>query len=94
MTIGFEKRLAVPTDVLVQELGGESVLLNLNGGRYFGLDEVGTRMWQLLTTSPTIEAAYRALLDEYDVDANALRSDLGQLIDRLVEHGLVEVGRE
>src|SRR5262249_46846096 len=46
MTIAFEKRLVVSKDVLVQELGGESVLLNLNGGRYFGLDEVGTRMWQ------------------------------------------------
>jgi hypothetical protein len=85
-------RLSVPSDVLVQELEGESVLLNLNSGRYFGLDEVGTRMWQVLTTAGSIEAAHEMLVNEYDVEPERLRHDLELLVEKLAGHGLLEVG--
>jgi len=88
----FGMRLEIPVDVLVRELDGESVLLNLDSECYYGLDEVGTRMWQVLTTSPSIAAAYDDLLAEYDVDAETLRSDMGELIGQLVAHGLLVVG--
>jgi len=94
MTISFEMRLSVPEDVLMRELGGESVLLNLNRECYFGLDEVGTRMWTALTASESIQAAYERLLDEYEVDGERLRQDLSALIEKLMEQGLVEVHGE
>jgi hypothetical protein len=79
-------------DVLVQELEGEAVFLNLKSGRYFGLDGVGTRFWQTLTTTASVQAAHEALLAEYDVDEETLKRDLQELLDQLVAHGLVEVG--
>ena len=91
MTPTFSMRVSVPTDVLVRELDCESVLLNLESESYFGLDEVGTRMWSALKTTGSIEAAYEAVLAEYDVDPERLRHDLMELIGKLVEHGLVEV---
>ena len=63
----FKDRAAAPAYVLVRLLDQESVLLNLETEQYFGLDETGTRMWQLVTTSPNIDAAYQELLTEYDV---------------------------
>jgi hypothetical protein len=90
MVISFGMRAAVPADVLFQELQGESVLLNVRSGRYFGLDEVGTRMWAALTTAASVQAAYDALLAEYDTDGNRLERDLRALVERLVEHGLLE----
>jgi hypothetical protein len=81
----------VPADVLVQQLQGESVLLNLRTGRYFGLDQVGTRMWTVLTTAESLQAAYDALLAEYEVDGHRLDQDLRTLVEKLVEHGLLEV---
>ncbi len=54
----------MPEGVLVRELEGESVLLNLESESYFGLDGIGTRMLALLTDSDSIEAAYEKLLDE------------------------------
>ena len=92
MTVSFDQRISVPADVLVQELEGESVLLNLKSERYFGLDEVGTRMWAVLSKSESIQQAYDALLAEYDVEPDVLRRDLLHLIDKLIEHGLVEMG--
>ena len=86
--------MSVPSDVLISEVGGESVLLNLKSECYFGLDEVGTRIWKALTTSSSIQVAYETLLSEYDVDANKLRQDMENLIGKLTEQGLMEVGGE
>jgi hypothetical protein len=87
--ISFADRATIPPNVLIRFLDQESVLLNLNTEKYFGLDAVGTRMWQLVTSAPTIEAACVQLLDEYQVDSETLRSNLAELLDHLVENGLI-----
>lgn len=92
--VPFTMRVTVPAHVMVREIQGESVLLNLNSERYFGLDEVGTRMWATLTTSASVQAAYEVLLGEYDVEAEQLRQNLQELIVKLVENGLLEVRSE
>lgn len=91
MTVSFEDRVELPPHVLVRFLNNESVLLNLETERYFGLDETGTRMWQLVTASPNIDAAYRELQNEFDVEAEVLRSHLTELLGRLVENGLLQI---
>lgn len=89
--VSFLDRAAVPAHVLVRILDRESVLLNLETEQYFGLDETGTRMWQLVTTSPNIDAAFQDLLAEYDVEPDLLRSNLTELLNRLVDSGLLQV---
>jgi hypothetical protein len=89
--VTFADRAATPAHVLVRFLDRESVLLNLETEQYFGLDETGTRMWQLVTGSPNIEAAYQDLLAEFDVEPELLRSNLTELLGRLVESGLLKV---
>lgn len=91
MSIRLTSRASVPSDVLIQELQGESVLLNLRTGRYFGLDQVGTRMWMALTTAESLQAACDSLLSEYEVEGERLQQDLRHLVEELVGHGLVEV---
>jgi len=87
--ISFGDRAIVASNVLIRFLDQESVLLNLNTERYFGLDSVGTRMWQLVTSAATIEAAYFELIEEFDVDPETLRSHLSGLLDHLLENGLI-----
>lgn len=89
--ISRNARLRVPDGVLMRELQGESVLLNLDSGHYFGLDEVGTRVWALAVAGPTLGDALRALEDEYDVPPEQLEADVQALLRQLVEHKLVEV---
>ena len=91
MQISFSDRVRVPDDVLVSRLQEESVILNLESERYFGLDDVGTRMLSVLSTSDSIEAAYESLLGEYDVEGQVLRQDLLTLVESLVQKGIVEV---
>jgi hypothetical protein len=91
LMVSLMDRVIVPSHVLVRVLDKESVLLNIETERYFGLDETGTRMWQLVTAAPKIEAAYQQLLDEYDVEPELLRENLTDLLGRLVENGLLQV---
>ncbi len=83
--------MAIPDDVLISNLQDESVILNLQSERYFGLDSIGTRILTVLTTSESIETAYERLLQEYDVDGQALREDLTALVEDLVEKGLLDI---
>lgn len=92
MQISFSDRVRVPDDVLISNLQEESVILNLESERYFGLDDVGTRMLSVLSTSDSIEAAYESLLEEYDVDGQVLRQDLLALVESLLQKGIVQVG--
>ena len=81
----------MPDEILMTGLQGESVILNLNSERYFGLDDVGTRFLSVLTTAHSIQAAYETLLEEYDVEGEVLRQDLISIIGQLVDQGLVEI---
>ena len=84
-------RVTVPESVLFRDLDGEAVLLETATGRYYGLNEVGTRMWSLLHLHGEIEAVCRRLLAEYDVPESRLREDLAQLIDALAARGLINI---
>jgi len=79
----------VPDDVLISNLQQESVILNLDSERYYGLDDVGTRFLTVLNTSESIEAAYEALRREYDIEENVLRDDLLELIENLLNQGIL-----
>jgi hypothetical protein len=89
--VSFADRVTVPPHVLVRFLDNESVFLNIETERYFGLDQTGTRMWQLVTAAPSIDTAYQQLLDEYDVEPELLRANLAELLNRLVDNGLLQV---
>jgi len=89
MTISFSDRVRVPDDVLISNLQQESVILNLDSERYYGLDDVGTRFLTVLNTSESIEAAYEELMGEYDIEGGVLRQDLLELVDNLVKQGIL-----
>ena len=86
----LDRRVRLSDDVVFRELEGEAVLLNLASGMYFGLDAIGTRVWQLLAEHQTLQAVFDHMLQEFEVDDPTLRSDLVALVDRLMEHGLVQ----
>lgn len=87
-----DSRLVAPASVVIRTFDdGESVLLNLDSEQYYGLNTVGSRMWELLTTSPTVAVAYDALLEEYAVEPEILRRDLETLVADLIAQGLVLV---
>ena len=76
-------------EVLLQDLNGEAVLLNLANGQYYGLDEISYHMYKTLISSSSVQVAYEALLQEYEIEPGQLKSDLDKFLAHLLENGLV-----
>lgn len=91
MTSSLPRRVIPSPDVLFRELEGEAVMLDLGSERYYGLDEVGARIWQLLEVHHNAETVVNQMLAEYEVGEEQLRSDVAQLIADLAEAGLVTI---
>ena len=79
------------SDVVWQMVDGQVVLLAFNAGRYYLLDPVGTRMWEVLLEDANVADAEQRLLAMFDVDDVTLRRDLAELIARLVDADLLQV---
>jgi hypothetical protein len=82
-------RVVKAPQVLLQDLDGEAVLLNLANGHYYGLDEIGFRMYNLLVGADSVQAAYDQLLQEYEAPPEQLRGDLDRFLEKLLHNGLV-----
>lgn len=80
----------ISNEVLSQEVNGETVLLDLQGESYFGLNEVGTRIWQLLKAGHPVGEMLSSLSDEYDASREQLENDLQVLLGKLMDAGLLK----
>lgn len=88
--LGPETLLRHRPGILFRDLAGEAVLLDPDAGLYFGLNEVGTRAWNLLGGGATLGAVHAALREEYDAPAEKIWEDLLALAGELLAHRLVE----
>lgn len=94
MTGLYSQKVIIEDNILMRELDGESVILDLSSENYFGLDDIGTRMWQVLAESNNVKDAYDILLEEYDVAPEQLQQDLREFITDLFESGLVKLEKD
>jgi hypothetical protein len=76
------------------DLAGEVAILNLKNSGYYGLDQVGTRIWHLIGEPRPISAIRDALVAEYEIDAEQCERDLIELLQSLAAEGLVEITGE
>jgi hypothetical protein len=87
--MNLNQTVTLSPDVISQEVSGETVLLDLESENYFGLDEVGTRIWQLIQVSGDLQGVFNTLLDEYEVAPARLQEDLDTLLTEITGLGLV-----
>lgn len=83
------RAINISSEILTQEVSGETVILDLKNESYFGLDEVGTRIWKLLQQEKDIQSITEAMLDEYDVEEKQLGKDIQALLSQLNEAGII-----
>jgi Coenzyme PQQ synthesis protein D (PqqD) len=91
ITLSERSRIVVSKDQVSSDLAGETAILNLKNGVYYGLDPVGSRIWSLVQEPTTFAEIRDALLGHYDVEKVTLESDIRDLLNQLAEHGLVEI---
>ena len=92
--LSLDTAVRIPDQVFFTSLDDGSVLLDTRASAYFALEDVGGRFWELLADGQPLAAIQRRLLDEYEVEPAELERDLLELLDDLLEHGLVEPVQE
>ena len=71
------------------EIEGEVVALNLETGTCYGLNQVGSRIWHMLATSPRVSDICEALRAEYSVDSDDCERQVLDLLEDLYTEGLI-----
>jgi len=90
--IDLNNKVKLVDTIFAQEVDGEMVLLDMESENYFGLDSVGSAIWQSIEQHDgKLQDVYNSLLQEYDVEPEVLKQDLSNFIAKLQESGLVEV---
>jgi hypothetical protein len=89
--VSLQSSVKICDDVVSRDLEGEAVILNLETGTYFGLNEVGTRIWTLIQEHESLSRVFEAITREYEVSPEALQGDLLRMVDELRTKGLVSV---
>jgi len=88
----MKQTISIQPEVLSQTIDREAVLLDLKNELYYGLNEVGARIWQLLQEDNSLEQIKEVLLEEYDVDEAQLQKDLEKLVSALKQADLIRAG--
>jgi len=89
--MNLNKKVTFADSVFAQEVDGEMVLLDMESENYFGLDEVGTSIWQAMQEKETLQEVLDVLLEQYEVEEEMLENDLKVFVAKLKESGLIEV---
>ena len=84
-------KITITSDVLFQALDNEAVLLHLPTEKYFGLNEVGSQMWQLLEAGSSMEDTISSIMAEYEVEEEMVRRDIAELVSQLAEQELIQI---
>jgi hypothetical protein len=92
MPLTIDDRVHVSEQVVYRTIEGEAVLLHLERGLYFGLDPIGTRVWETLVQHGCARPALGPLAAEFDVTGETLTSDVTRLLAELVDSGLIQPG--
>lgn len=87
----LEQKIKISEDTIVQDMGDGIVILNLKTERFYEVNEVGKRFWELLTEHQEYTTALHILQDEYDVSSEQLQEDMNRLMKDLIKAELILV---
>ena len=88
--ITVQSTVIVTPGLTAANLGDEAVLLDANSGRYYGLNELGARIFELIRTPSLVADVKSTLLQEYKVEESQLEADLLSFLREMEERKLIE----
>lgn len=76
-------------DLIATDMDGDTVMMCIERGEYYGLGGVGSRVWELLAQPTSIKEITRVICDEYDIEASSCQTDMQAFVEELMRNGLV-----
>ncbi len=81
-------------ELISSEMDGETVMMSIENGKYYGIDKIGTRIWELLENSHEISELCVVLLEEFEVDRKQCESDVLTFLNDLLKENIITVKNE
>ena len=91
MTIVLSSIVTQSNEPVFTEIDGETVMMSIENGNYYGLNDLGSRIWQLLETPISITSLCEILLGEYEVDQATIERDVLMFLTGMEAKNLIKV---
>jgi len=86
----MDKKWKVSDEVLSSKIDEEVILMSIEAGYYFGLDPVGSNIWELLSKQPaSVDELVFSMMEEYEVDEDTCRKDVQAFINDMSGRKLI-----
>src|SRR5687767_4204068 len=91
MTVSLDSWIAQADAVLARQIEDETIILEFDRAEYFGLNDTGSRIWQLLQQPAPLRSVSAQLAADFSIPASRADADVLDLVQDLVAHGLAKV---
>ncbi len=91
MKIGLDTVVTPSEELVSSDLDGETVMMSIENGQYYGLDEIGSRVWALIEEPRSVSELCDVLVEEYEVAREQCEQDVLAFLNELAEDNLVKV---
>ena len=89
MAIKLDTTISRNMEIVASDIDGETVMMSVETGKYFGLDPVGSRIWEFLTEPKPVDVLISDLTKAYDVPEDQCRKDTMPFLEKMVEKGIL-----
>lgn len=79
---------------LSSEIDGERVMMSIEQGKYFGLNTVGSFIWEVLEQKPTLELLLEEVEKKYEVDASTCKTETIAFLKQLLDKHLIKIEKQ
>jgi hypothetical protein len=91
MMYAKETKFKKTNNFVESDIEGQVVMMSIENSKYFGMDEIGTQIWQLVDKNLTYNEIIESLLDEYEIDRDTCEKESTEFIDKLLKYKLIEM---
>jgi hypothetical protein len=90
-SIALDTVVAQVEEIITSDIGGETVMMSLENSAYYGLDTIGSRIWELIAQPVSVSSLCNTLQTEFEVERDACCQDVLELLTRLHEEHLIQI---
>ena len=78
-------------EILATAIDGEFVMMSIDTGKYYGLNSVGSRIWELIAQPTSVESVCKTLLGEFSVEKQKCEKEVLDILQQMFQKNLVVV---
>lgn len=91
MVISMDTTISQTKDIVASDIDGEVVMMSIGNGTYYGIDSIGSRIWELIETPCKVSDLIEKLLEEFEVDRPTCEKDVLKFLEELQKNNTIVI---